>query len=107
MVSTELCTSLLASAGRVCALPAGHPEQRHRNGEISWTDEMAAAETVADLEAKLARFEELLARQPGHVHAQLMILALSHEIALRQPLGHRCSTHAIRACTICTPAGVA
>jgi hypothetical protein len=74
MVSTELCTSLLASAGRVCALPAGHPEQRHRNGEISWTDEMAAAETVADLEATL---------------------------------GHRCSTHAIRACTICTPAGVA
>jgi hypothetical protein len=32
--------------GRVCSRRAGHVNERHRDGEISWTDEMAAQEAA-------------------------------------------------------------
>lgn len=37
---TETCDSVLAKWKRSCTLPQGH-EGRHRECEVSWTDEMA------------------------------------------------------------------
>jgi hypothetical protein len=103
----ERCGAVNARLGRTCSRRALHVSDTHRDGELSWTQDNADETSTEVLQARLARFEAILANHPDNDHATIMVLAISAELAARVPLDVRCLTHEIRRCTICTPAGVA
>jgi hypothetical protein len=81
--AAERCGALNAELGRVCTRRARHASERHRDGELSWTQDMAEQTSTATLAARLARFESILDRQPNHTHAAIMVTALTNELAAR------------------------